>query len=311
MRPALLILAALPTLAEEAQTRCQMVGAVFGTDPFGSTLLLKDSRGYIKTLNLPAGTKFLKIPVTAGGTASPMTPGEINTGDLVCVQKENQISILPRNDVHRAQREFLVQWQRDGIYGTVVSTDVAAKMLTVRPSPDGEPVRVTLPENVRLRAALPEARRRADSRPFQLAELKSGESVYVRGKRTSDRELTAELVLKGGYRAILGTLVEVKVLDSALQIQEFGTGRSLLMKMTPGELYRTTENLTDPMRVETQSGVVLTPVGFADLQTGDAILIVGKADGGSGDGLFAVTRFGTFGVLPQDPEKRISWFLTR
>jgi hypothetical protein len=85
------------------------------------------------------------------------------------------------------------------------------------------------------------------------------------------------------------------------------------MRITTGELYRTTENLTHPMRVETQAGVLLTPVGFADLQVGDAVLIVGSvpADGREGHGLVAVTRFGTFGVTPQDPQGRLAWLLTK
>jgi hypothetical protein len=119
--------------------------------------------------------------------------------------------------------------------------------------------------------------------------------------------------LKGGYRAILGILTEVRVFDSAVQIVEFGTGRSLRMNITPGQLYRTTENLTDPMRVVTQSGAVLAPVGFADLQPGDAILVVGRANDGSseGDGVIAVTKFGAFGVLPQDPQNKVVWLLAR
>ena len=45
-------------------------------------------------------------------------------------------------------------------------------------------------------------------------------------------EMAASLVLKSGYRGILGTLIEVQVLGSVLRIQEFGTDRTLSIKMT-------------------------------------------------------------------------------
>ena len=83
--------------------------------------------------------------------------------------------------------------------------------------------------------------------------------------------------------------------------------------MTPGELTRTTEDMTNWRRVETASGVVLAPVGLADLSTGDAILVIGKAAPGAsqGEGVVAITKFGTFGVAPQDPQGRVSWLMTK
>ena len=123
--------------------------------------------------------------------------------------------------------------------------------------------------------------------------------------------MAASLVLKGGYRGILGTLVEVQVLGSVLRMQEFGTDRILSIKMTSNEMYRTTENITQPLRIETAAGVVLAPIGLAEIQPGDAVLVIGKTTGESpeGSGLVAVTKFGTFGVLPQDPQKHCpgSW----
>jgi hypothetical protein len=102
------------------------------------------------------------------------------------------------------------------------------------------------------------------------------------------------------------------VLSSNLRVREFGARETMSIKMTAGETYRTTENFTHPMRLETASGVVLAPVGLADLSPGDAILVIGKAEPGAseGEGLIAITKFGTFGVAPQDSGDRISWLMT-
>ena len=227
------------------------------------------------------------------------------------------MSVVLRTDLHRAQSEFLVAWQRNSLYGTLASIDVGGRAFVVKPSPSstGEAtVRVSLPSSVKLRTASPDARRITESTSFAIDELKPGEPVYVRGTRSADGSgMEASVVLKGGFRGILGTLVEVQVLSSTLRLREFGTGETLSIKMTAGETYRTTEDLTQSMRVETATGVVLAPVGVADLSVGDAILVIGKAAAGAtdGEGIVAVTKFGTFGVAPQDPQGRVSWLMTK
>jgi hypothetical protein len=300
-------------------TRCKLYGPIFGVDPLGGTLLIKDAGGYLKNVKLPSAIS--KLPVTAGGSVTTIRPSDLNTGDLVCVHGDSdtapRVSVVLRTEMHRAQSEFLVTWQRNTLYGTIASIDVGARMFRVEslPSSTGDtPVSVSLPASAKLRTASADARRITESTSFALEDLKVGEPVYVRGARSANgSEMAASVVLKGGYRGILGTLVEVQVLLSILRIREFGTGETLSIKMTPGETYRTTEDLTHWMRVETASGVVLAPVGLADLSSGDAILVIGKlAEGVSdGEGLVAVTKFGTFGVVPQDPQGRVSWLMTK
>jgi hypothetical protein len=313
----------LATLACAADTQpgCSIAGAVFGMDPLGESVLLKDSGGYFRNVKVTASTTAVKLSLGTQGSRTPIRVADLNTGDLVCVRGGSaeavQLSVVTRADLHRAQLAFLAEWQHDGVYGTLSAIDIPGRKLLVSPVPPSKehsPVEVSVPASVRLRAARHDARLITDSSSFQLDELRVGEPVYVRGTRESgQQELAATLVLKGGYRAILGILAEVRVFDSAVRILEFGTGRSLRLKITPGQVYRTTENLTDPMRVVTQSGAVLSPVGFADLQAGDAILVIGRADDGSseGDGVIAVTKFGAFGVLPQDPQKNAVWLLAK
>ena len=305
----------------ESSATCKVFGLIFGADPVGGTLLLKDEGGYLKTVRLPAGTVISKLPVTPGGQITKIGPTDLNTGDLLCAQGGDegaapQLSVVTRADLHRAQSDFLVRWQRESLYGKLSSIDVRGRTLVMMPLPPwmgDTPIRVSLPASVRLRAALPGARHISESTSFALEDLQPGETVYVRGTRSDNgSEMAASLVLKGGYRGILGTLVEVQILSSTLRVREFGSDEILSIKMTPGETYRTTENLKNPMRVETASGVVLAPVGLADLQTGDAILVIGKTTSTTaGEGLVAVTKFGTFGVAPEDPNKRVSWLLAK
>jgi hypothetical protein len=308
--------------ATEPLGPCKLFGLVYGIDPLAEMLILKDPDGYLRDVTLASGTVISKLPVAGRGPITQIRAADLNSGDLVCVHGGEgdtppQLSVVLRTDLHRAQDNFLVEWQRNSVFGILSSIDVKGRTFVVNPLPrsanDG-PIRVSLPGSVQLRAVPPGARRIQESTSFRLEDLRPGEAVYVRGARPGDgANMTASLVLHGGYRGILGTLAEVRVMSSVLRIREFGTGRLLDMKVASGEVYRTTENITHPMRVETASGVVLAPVGLADLQTGDAILIVGKiADGASeGEGVVAVTKFGTFGVAPHDPQDRISWLIAK
>ena len=298
---------------------CKTAGTIFTIDPLGGTLIIKDATGYLKNVPVAAGTSISKLPVTAGGSTTPIRSGDLNSGDLVCVDGSTppKLSVVSRQDVHRAQADFISGWQRNSLYGNISTIDVAGRSLTVKPLPPStgdSPVRISLPSSVQLRTAPENARRISEAVSFRLEDLKPGEPVYVRGARSGNgSEIAASLILKGGYRGILGSLIEVQVLASVLRIHEYGTGRTLNMKMTPNQVYRTTENITHPMRVETKSGVLLAPVGLADLQPGDAILVIGKTagEGSEGEGLAAVMKFGTFGVLPQDPQNNVSWFIAK
>ncbi|HYI93266.1 MAG TPA: hypothetical protein VEX68_06965 [Bryobacteraceae bacterium] len=324
MRPRLLPLLSALTLfiglaSADETGGCKMAGTIFTIDPLGGTLILKDATGYLKNVPVPSGTAISKLPVTAGGATSSIRPADLNNGDIVCVDASTppKLSVVSRQDVHRAQADFIVGWQQNSLYGNISAIDIAGRSLMVKPLPPStgdSPVRISLPTSVQLKTAPPNARRISEAVSFQLEDLKPGDPVYVRGSRSaSGSEIAASLILKDGYRGILGSLIEVQVLASVLRIREFGTGRTLDMKMTPNQVYRTTENITHPMRVETASGVLLAPVGLADLQSGDAILVIGKTagEGSAGEGLAAVMKFGTFGVLPQDPQNSVSWFIAK
>jgi hypothetical protein len=148
--------------------------------------------------------------------------------------------------------------------------------------------------------------------PFELGDLQVGDQIFVRGTRdVADPAITAALVLKGGYRAILGTLIDVQPLTSMIKVKEYGTGRKLSISLPGGEVFRTTESITQATRVDPGAGIMLAPAGYADLEKGDAIVVVGRINDqtSEGEGLAVITKFGTFGVVPRSADDRIVWFI--
>jgi hypothetical protein len=228
---------------------------------------------------------------------------------------QKEISVVARADVQRAQRDFLIAWQRSSVYGTIWSMDVAARTLVVfpvPPSPHGSALTITLAPDAELRAAPTTARRLADLMPFEFGDLQLGEQIFVRGTRdVADPAITASLVLKGGYRAILGTLIDVQPLRSTITVREYGSGRKLSISVPGGEVFRTTESISQATRVDPGAGIMLAPVGYADLEKGDAIVAVGRINDhkSEGEALAVITKLGTFGVVPRSADDRIVWFI--
>ena len=69
---------------------CARGGAVFGLDPLGRTLMIKDRTGYLTSIEFPADLPIWKLQMGEGGkvssTPTRMKFEEILTNDLVCVE---------------------------------------------------------------------------------------------------------------------------------------------------------------------------------------------------------------------------------
>ena len=106
-----------------------------------------------------------------------------------------------RTDLHRAQSEFLVAWQRNSLYGTLASIDVGGRALVVKPSPSSTgdaTVRVSLPSSVKLRTASPDARRITESTSFAIDRLEA------RRAGLCARDALSRWLGDGGVRSIEG-----------------------------------------------------------------------------------------------------------
>ena len=134
----------------------------------------------------------------------------------------------------------------------------------------------------------------------------------MRGKGgDGDPNLQATLVLKGGIRGILGTLLEVS--GSNVRLQEFGTGRDLSIAIPSSMAYRTTRELTNSGGTIRLDESKLAAILFSDLQPGDTVLVLGSTNSNTntGTGLGIISQFGHFGSVPTDTGNQLSWFLTK
>jgi hypothetical protein len=312
----------VPLHAQEkaAGPACAITGAVFGVDLLGKSLLVKDPTGDIRTVQLTSATRLQRLGLTAMSAekASTIALDQVQSGDLVCAVTSgdgstiSQLSVVARSDVDRAQHEFVAQWQKDSVLGRILSLDLANLKMTVL-SGASQPVTVTLVRDAQYRSFPQNATQISDGKSIGLNDLRAGDQVYVHGRRISgDPMLQATLVMRGGVRGIIGAFLEGDALNVSIKIHEYGTGNDLTLQIpSTAVLYRTTNQLNSPHRVPGPDGVALTPIGLADLQGGDVVLILGRVDETSrkGTGLALITRFGSFAAVPKGDTSQLSWFL--
>jgi hypothetical protein len=114
-------------------------------------------------------------------------------------------------------------------FGLILLIDREARKMVVNPQITQNPpppTQIDLPPDVQYRSYPTTALRIGDTTSIAFENLQQGEIVYVPGKGVAGNpNLQATLVLKGGMRGILGTLLEVS--GSNVRLQEFGTGRNL------------------------------------------------------------------------------------
>jgi hypothetical protein len=310
--------------SRDASPVCNAGGAVFGVDLVADGLLFKDPFGYIGDVDVPKGTPIFRLVIKAGetsGNPQPITKRDIHIGDLVCIEKARdskiatRVTVVARTDIEQAQREFVAEWQTNTVFGTIMTIDAAGKKMTIAPvAPVGsiQPVIVDLSGDVQYRMFPDTALQVTDATTISLSDFQLGQYVFVRGKKsTGDSLLSASTVVKGGMRAIIATYLDSNPLQMTVKVREVGSGKNLDVRIPSGKLYRTTNQLNSPYRVQGPNGLMLDQLGFADLQPGDIVLIIGKADynTGQGTGLALITRFGYFGTAPNGDKQQLAWFL--
>jgi hypothetical protein len=312
------LLAALPAVAQTSG--CAKTGSVFSIDPVGNVLLLKEAGGYIDDISFTPKTVFTKLAIGESGSGVRVQASSVQVGDFLCVEAQDgsnaaRVAYVTHGDAARAQLEFLVQWQHNSTFGLIESMGITGKGFVVSPAladSDGVPVRVLLDDNTRFRKFGDNAVRLSDASPIQYEDLQVGEQVYVRGTRADgDPVWHGTLVIKGGVRGILGTILSVDTVQSSLRLREFGSGRKFDVSLPSGDVYKANDAPTDPVPVNTLSGVPLVRIALGDLMPGDAVLALGssKPENDKVLGLGVITKFGNFGVGPVDSGNKLNWLL--
>ena len=179
------------------------------------------------------GEKTLQNAVTT-------TVTELATGDRVLVTLEpnsadaRRIVIMSAADIGKRDEADRQDWNTRGFSGIVATRDGSTITLRVRSLQGETRQTVTVSDRTKLRRYAPDSVRFADAKPSKLEEISVGDQLRARGDKSPDgAAMTADEVIFGTFLATAGSVVSVDAAAKEITIKEIGTGKPLVIKLTP------------------------------------------------------------------------------
>jgi hypothetical protein len=306
---------------------CDQLGEVFAANPLDDTLMVKGDRyDSMDTIRFSGTTKIVRLTAEpeVGGTFDPKN---IQMGDRVCVQLEKsaqkaaaRILLMTRSDIQTQQKEVLSVLQHNSAYGTITSLNAGNRTIEIAETlKDGTAKSLTVHTSspVMVRRYLPNANVAADGIASNWERLHPGDPIYVAGQRsTTSASIHADVILLGGVRSILGTVISIDALQEVLDLQDLSSDLLIAAHIRPDALFRISpfgSAVSGEAGDSSASDASLNihPISFSDLQKGDTTMVLGRISDRTGEisGLMAVTGFGSFGLHRRRPDAPTFWFL--
>ena len=314
---ALLLLLALPLLAHAWQgtappaAACRTAGQVSGWDLVDHTLTLKSDSGHYSDFHYDGATTFTSGSAIFRPDNFGIVEG-LNIDDRLCVEAfrggsqeiASRVRVTSRPEIDARDRQELIRWQGESLFGTVKALDPANHRITVK---------VTASSDVSVDAAGPvefwtlptAADDPSDAVRGGWESLATGDAIYVRGERATGMPARrARMIISGGFRSFTGSVESMEPLTSSLRLRDFRSGRIRTVHFNFTTMYVVGKN-TVPGDQDRR----LYPATIGDLKVGDSVLVMGREnDQTAGIDLFLlITGFSPGGVLRPSAAQSSDW----
>ena len=311
--------------AAAAPGTCNVLGEVFLTSPFDQTLMIKgDGSADINTIRFSNQTQFVHVTVERK-PAGEFDPKKLQAGDRVCVQfgtaqakAAARILVMKRSDIQEHQKQVFSVLARNSAFGVV--TDMNAENRTIRLKEalrggGSQEVTVESSDGVAFRRYSSEMQVGKDGVASGWARLQVGDHIYVQGRR--DKALPAiraSVIIVGGVRGIVGTIISMSGLGEVIELRELGSGNSMAVRARRGAVFRISPFVEAATRERPGSSASwnLHPISFSDLQIGDTISVLVREEEALQKavmGLTIITGFGSYGIDTLPSSAPTFWFL--
>jgi hypothetical protein len=189
------------------------------------------------------------------------------------------VVVMTKSDIAKKQEHDRLEWQRRGILGTVTAVNPAAKEITIntRTREGVRPVVVAAAgERVGYRRYAPDSVKFADAKPSSFAEVKVGDTVRALGERSTDGgRFTAEEVVSGSFKTIIGTVNAVDAASNQIRITPNGQNKPVTIVLN---------NSSNLRRLDPQAGQMLAFVAMRSMGGGPSAGGFGGMRPGGGQG---------------------------
>ena len=234
--------AALGVVSISAQGLRSVLGTVTGVDSNVRQLVVQPDSGERQIAKISADTVLQRIAPGEKDLkkAEPIQFGDIASGDRVLVTLETGVTearrvilmsakeITSRNEADRRD------WIERGLSGIVSAKNGNEITLNVKAAGSEHPAVVAVNDRTTFKRYAPDSVRFADARPSNPQEIQIGDQLRARGAKNSEgSRVTAEDVVFGTFLTKAGSVTAVDPNANEVRITETGTGRPLVVKLTP------------------------------------------------------------------------------
>jgi len=220
----------------------QLVGEVMSVDKTANQVSIKTKGNEVVALSLDQNTDYKRVPPgeTTLNKAVAVTMAEMSVGDQVYARgmiSDNgnrapvrQLVIMSHADIARKHEQERAEWQKRGIVGSIKAINPTTKEISVTARvPEGtRQITITPGDAVRYRRYEPESVKFSSALPSSFTELKVGDQIRALGDKSADgTHFTAEEIVSGTFRTLVGTITEVNPTTAEIKINELNTRKPL------------------------------------------------------------------------------------
>lgn len=237
----ILVASALPPAAAQPPAGKSFIGTVTAFKPEIEVEIKPDNAAVVDVKltadtvaqRVAPGEKTLKNAVT-------VNVAELSVGDRVLVTLEpdsanaRRIIIMSAADIGKRDEADRQDWNTRGISGIVAAKSGSTITLRIRTFQGETRPTVTVSDQTKFRRYAPDSVKFADAKPSKLDEISVGDQLRARGGKTPDGlAIAADEVVFGTFLTTAGSVVSVDGAAKEITIQETGTGKPLVIRLTP------------------------------------------------------------------------------
>ena len=227
-----------------AQTNSKSVlGTVTSFNKNVTTLEVRPDGGTAIPIKLLPNTVLQRIAPgeTNLSKATAIGVSDINTGDRVLVTVSSsgtdalRVVVISATDIAKRDDADREDWKVRGISGIVAAKKGNEILLQKIKTPYGEvQPSITVSDKTKFRRYSPDSVKFADAKASSLDEISVGDQIRARGEKSYDAiKVNAVELIFGTFLTKAGSVTSVDTAAKEISIKELGTGKTLVIKLTP------------------------------------------------------------------------------
>jgi hypothetical protein len=270
--------------APQAQTApaaasARRIGAIKAIS--GTSITLTPDSGPEVNVTVQPTTRLLRIAPGEKNlkNATPLQLQDLQIGDRILVGGQASddaksiaaatIVVMARTDLEAQHQQELQDWQKRGMGGLVSSVDPTAGTVTISVSNlmGKKSILIHTSKDTVIRRYAPDSVKFEDAKTSSLQQIQPGDQLRARGDRNADgTELTAEEIVTGVFRNIVGTINSVDASSGEISVQDVLTKKVVMVKVAgTSDLHKLPPETAQrfAMRLKGASGIAGLPGGGA------------------------------------------------